>query len=81
MPEEKFDIYEDLSIYTMIEKEDYTYFKVNVNLSDYSWKKERNNVIIYGNEDLNNIFYVKAIVRSSDTGRAPHINSLIVRVI
>lgn len=81
VPEEKFDIYEDLSIYTMIEKEDYTYFKVNVNLSDYSWKKERNNVIIYGSEDLNNIFYVKAIVRSSDTGRAPHINSLIVRVI
>lgn len=81
IPEEKFDIYNDLSIYTMIEKEDYTYFKVNVNLIDYSWKKEINNVIIYGSEDLNNIFYVKAIVRSSDTGRAPHINSLVVRVI
>jgi len=81
VPEEKFDIYKDLSVYTMVEKEDYTYFKVNVNVSDYSWKKERNNVIIYGSEDLNNIFYVKAIVRSSDTGRAPHINSLVVRVI
>ena len=81
IPEEKFDIYEGLNIYTLVEREEYFYFKVNIDISDSSWKNEINNVIIYGSDGANNIFYLKAIIKSSDEGRIPHINSFSLRVI
>lgn len=85
IPSEKFDIFNDLNGYTIFEKEHegelYSYFRVNVMLSDSSWRKEISSLKITGSSKQNNKLYVKAIIRSSEPGRVPHINSFNVRVI
>lgn len=72
---------DNLNIFTIDTIDNRCYFKVKILNYDSSWNKERNNAIIQTQLDVSNTLYVKAIVKSSDEGISPHINSFSVRVI
>lgn len=72
---------DNLEIFTCEQLNGFYYFKVKILNSDSSWKKEKNNVIIQKQTTESNKIYVKAIIKSSDEGISPHINSFSIRVI
>lgn len=72
---------DNLDIFTVEELGGFYYFKVRILNSDSSWKKEQNNVIIQKQTTESNKIYVKALLKSSDEGISPHINSFSIRVI
>lgn len=71
----------NLDIFTAEELGGFYYFKVRILNSDSSWKKENNSVIIQKQTTESNKIYVKALLKSSDEGISPHINSFSIRVI
>lgn len=71
----------NFDIFTIVEIDGKFYFKIKILDSDSSWKKEKNNVILYTQSKSTNLLYVKGVLKSNNENKTPHINSFSVRVI